>query len=294
MIFGQFHKIVTMEEDNRSKIVRFLAENGPSHPIQVGKVLGKDSFMTSAILSEVLGRGGVKRSQKNVGNTPIYYLEGQEERMMKVVEDSLNLIEGKVLKSFKERKVVADDDLSVQEKFVLNNLKDFVVPLHVKAGDREMTIWRLVGVSNDRVAELFNSRAVREPEREVAVPKGEAKESVFDEKKPVEEVRKDVGEFEAQVKRKIEETGGEILEREVVRKGSEMNLVVRFHQPFERRCFIKARGKKRITKSDLSMAHIEGADRKMPVVLLTYGNLSKKNAEYAKKKFGDMLRVVKL
>ncbi len=285
----------TMEGDNHSKIVRFLAENGPSHPIQIGKVLGKDSFMTSAILSEVLGRKGVKRSQKNVGNTPIYYLEGQEDRMMKVVEDSLNLIEVKILKSFKERKVVADDDLSVQEKFVLNNLKDFVVPLHVKAGDREMTIWKLVGVNNDRVAELFNSRAVREPKREVAVPKVEGRESVFGEKKLVEgeRVPKDVGEFEAQVKRKIAEMGGKILEMEVVRKGSEMNLVVRFHQPFERRCFIKARGKKRIAKSDLSMAHTEGADRKMPVVLLTYGNLSKKNAEYAKKKFGDMLRVVK-
>lgn len=283
-----------MEEDSRSKIVRFLAENGPSHPIQVGKVLGKDSFMTSAILSEVLGRGSIKKSKKNVGNTPIYYLEGQEERMINIVEGSLNLIEGKVLKSFKERKVVADDNLSIQEKFVLNDLKDFVVPLHVKAGDKEMTIWKLVGVSNDRVAELFNSRAVREPKRVVAVPKSEAKESVFDGKKPVEEVREDVGEFETLVKRKIAETGGEILEMEIVRKGSEMNLVVRFHQPFERCCFIKARGKKRITKSDLSMAHIEGADRKMPVVLLTYGNLSKKNAEYAKKKFGDMLRVVKL
>jgi hypothetical protein len=297
-----------MEGDNYSKIVKFLSENGPSHPIQVGKVLNKDSFMTSAILSEVLSKGSVKKSKKNVGNTPIFYLEGQEDKAMKILEDSLNLIERKILKSFRERKVVADQEVTVQERFVLQNLTDFVVPLNVKANGKEMTIWKVVGVSNDLVADLFKKTTVREPVKRVEAVKRvlepvrqqpEPEQSIFAdefkrEKSPKQSPKSDLGDFELEVQKKIQEMGGEIVEQEVVRKGSELNIVAKFTNPFEHKCFIKARGKKRISNSDLSMAYTEGADRKMPVVLLTYGKLSKKSKEYSNKKFGDMLRVVQL
>lgn len=287
-----------MEGDNQRRIIQFLSASGPSHPIQIGKVIEKDSFMTSAILSDMLGKSGVKKTRKNVGNSPIYYLDGQEEKALAIVENSLNLIEKKVLKSFIERKIVANDDLSVQERFVLKELQDFVVQLHVKSGNREMTVWKVVGVGNDLVEEFFNKRIGVVEKREPAA-KAPAEEKPAEPQRPAEPTAResvftDAGGFESAVRRRLEEMGAEVLEKEAVRKGSEMNMVVRFQRPFEQRCFVKARKKKSLTTSDLSMAYAEGVERKMPVLLLSHVALSKKNADYARKKFGEMLRVVKL
>ena len=51
--------------------------------------------------------------------------------------------------------------------------------------------------------------------------------------------------------------------------------------------------KNRITDNDLNNAYAEGIKRKMPVILLTNGELTKK-AKKNVKEFGDMLQIMRI
>ena len=79
--------------ETHEKILDVLKEKGPSLPINIAKSLEMNSLFISAFLSELSSQNKVKISHLKVGGSPLYFLEGQEEKL----EPTLNRIKQKMI-----------------------------------------------------------------------------------------------------------------------------------------------------------------------------------------------------
>ncbi|RMD58386.1 hypothetical protein D6825_01100 [Candidatus Woesearchaeota archaeon] len=78
-----------------------------------------------------------------------------------------------------------------------------------------------------------------------------------------------------------------LRERVVVKKGKEFDLVIGVPSPVGMLSyFCKARSKKRVSDKDLSAAYVQGQLRKLPVIFMTDGDLTKKAREVVGKMSG--------
>jgi len=72
----------------------------------------------------------------------------------------------------------------------------------------------------------------------------------------------------------------EIVESTVLRKNSEIDFIIEMASPVGKlRYYCKAKNKKRVSDSDLSNAFVRGQMKKLPVLFLSNGELSKKAIE---------------
>jgi hypothetical protein len=255
--------------DNHDKILTYLKENGPSHPVQVGKSIESDIFTSSAILQEMIDSKRIMRTQKKVGGSPLYYLEEQEAKARRMVEDSLSIVEKKVLGNIKKHGFVFQEELDAQSRFVMQELRDLVVALKARIGNGERIIWKYYSVDNSTIERAILSMKPTPPKEE---------EPTRQEKpEGIEEV--------------IEKLGATIIKRERVKAG-EVNYVIETSVP-RQRYFLKHKKKKTISDSDLSLTYTEAMAMKMPAILVTSGKMTRKAME-KKKEFGDLFSVLKI
>ena len=81
----------------------------------------------------------------------------------------------------------------------------------------------------------------------------------------------------------------EIIEKTVIRKASEMEYVIKVPSNVGSLVyFCKAKAKKKVNDGDLSSAFIQGQTKKLPVLFLTKGELTKKAKEMLDNEFRGM------
>ena len=277
-----------MEVDYYSVIIDYLQKNGPSQPVQLSSVLNKDSFMVSAILLEAIENPKINATKGKIGSSPLYYLPEQEEAAKTRIFNSRGLLEKKFITRVKNSKYVLDSELNTQEKFVIKNCLDFLIPITVKAGNHEARIWRYYTTPEEIIHNRF-----ADPKKEIVKEKSEPpKLSIF---KP-EQTKVDVE------KKDIFSTAEETIRRlnaEVISKSKksakEASMVIKTTSGIlSQKYYLKINLKKRVSESDLSHAYIEGNEKKLPVIFLAEGKISKTNIEKAKKKFGEFLKIVNI
>jgi len=86
-----------LEKEERVK--QIVQMNGPMVLIDVAKKLGVESYLAGAILSTLVNRKVIKQSFRKVGSSPLYYVNGQEERVRKKLYEELT-------ESFREKRGV--------------------------------------------------------------------------------------------------------------------------------------------------------------------------------------------
>ena len=65
----------------KEKILAIIRMKGPTIPVHIAKDVGLSMLFTSAFLSELLSDKKVKMSHMRVGNSPIYFIPGQESQL---------------------------------------------------------------------------------------------------------------------------------------------------------------------------------------------------------------------
>ena len=120
------------------EIVEFIRENGPTLPMDVASFLKKDSFIANAILSEMLSKQMIMKTNRTYGNSPIYYIEGQEEEVRKKLYEILKDNERKLIEKFAREKVLFEDELEPSERFILKKLTDFILPYTIQVKDQKL------------------------------------------------------------------------------------------------------------------------------------------------------------
>ncbi len=126
----------------REKILSILRMKGPTLPVYVAKEMGMSMLFASAFLSELLSNKEIKISCMKVGNSPIYFIRGQEPQLEKFSnylkskeKDAFLIIQGK--------KFLKDSEQSPAIRVALREIKDFAFPF--KKNDE--IFWRYLTAS---------------------------------------------------------------------------------------------------------------------------------------------------
>ncbi|MBW3001765.1 hypothetical protein KY338_01225 [Candidatus Woesearchaeota archaeon] len=118
-----------------------MARNAPLTPTMVAKAVGKDSLISSAMLSAMVEKGLLKISAVKVGSTPLYYDPNQAEQLQNYAS-YLNEKDRRAYELLKERKVLRENALDPLSRVCVKNIKDFSRPLEVSFNGTKEIFWK--------------------------------------------------------------------------------------------------------------------------------------------------------
>src|SRR3989338_6511377 len=122
-------------QEIRNKILEMIKLRGPSLPVQISKQIGTNSIMAGAILATLLEQKYLKISNAKIGGSPVYYIEGQENRLGGVLYSHLKEIHRKVYDLLKQNLVLEDVALEPWQRVALRELGDFAKKLTIYTGE---------------------------------------------------------------------------------------------------------------------------------------------------------------
>src|SRR3989338_3663634 len=279
--------------DTRDKIIEFIRLKGPILPVQIAKEIGSNILMASAHLSELTATKQLKVSNVKFGSSPLYYLPGQEPRLQQF-SSNLQEKEKRAYDLLGQKKILRDSELEPLMRVAMRAIKDFAVPLQVDYQGSKEIFWKWFLLSAQEAETIIKSQL--KPIK-TETPKAEA---------PAKEIQKTIKEIEKKEIPKKEETPvkdsffNEIqdyfnknkidaIEKNIIRKNSEITFIVDVPSTVgSLRYFCVAKSKKRINDGDLSSAYIQAQSKKLPVLFLTKGELTKNAKEILEKEFKGM------
>ena len=300
--------------DSKEKVIQTIRIRGPVIPAQIAKLIGTDILMASAMLSELVSKNILKISHVKFGSTPLYCLPGQESRLQDFAKN-LHEKEKRAYDLLIQKKILRDKTSEPVVRVALRNIKDFAVPLQVKINNNIEIFWKWYLLTNEEAAKIIKEMVkIDKPKKEIKPvhetitrkeqekPKEEQKQIKKEELKkvmPKEEIKKEEkkifvdktaeDKFLSEVKRFFEKSSINLIEQKIIKKNSDLDLVIEVPRAVGSLIYYcKARSKKRISDSDLSSAFVQGQLKKLPVLFLTKGELTKKAKEMLLKEFKNI------
>lgn len=298
-----------MPEDKSDDVLKIIRIKGPLLPMQIVKEIGGDTMFAGAILSQLVDSKKALLTSVKIGGSPVYYLPGQETRLVELSK-YLNEKDKRTYDLLRQKRILRDNEQNPLTRVSLRNIKDYAKPLEVKISDNTEIFWKWYLLSNDEAANAIKEQLKIIPKQEVPVPKEIPKKEEVGKKEIIalprkkEEIKK-ITEFtkieKEEVKKKLKATEDNFLEKvqkffknknieilnfKIIRKNSEIDFILKVPSSvgvFEYYC--KAKNKKKVSDSDLSNAYVHGQIKKMPVILLTTGELTKKAKELLSREF---------
>jgi hypothetical protein len=110
----------------KEKIVTILKMKGPTIPVHIAKEIGMSMLFTSAFLSELLSDKKVKMSHMRVGNSPVYFVPGQESQLEKF-SSYLRSKEKDAFALLQEKRFLKDSEQSPPIRVALREIRDFAI-----------------------------------------------------------------------------------------------------------------------------------------------------------------------
>ena len=258
--------------ETSSKIVSFVSRNGPSLPVQISREIGSNLLFAGAIMSELVRSKKLKISFVKVGGSPVYYVDGQETRLQDYYK-YLNEKERKIFDILKEKKVLQDIKLEPWQRVAIRDIKDFAIMLKINTGE---IFWKWYLTDIKDVEGIIKGTVTKEKkieEKIIKAPKIPEKQEKLKEGASLEIIN------EYFAKKNIK-----ILEEELVRKNKEVDYVVNIPSEVGNiKFFVKFKDKKNISDSDLILA--KSHSKKLPVLFLSKGELTKKAKDYIEKNY---------
>ena len=212
-----------MAEENKvsQRVLEIVKVKGPVIPVQISTEIRISILLASAILSGLVSNKQLKISSLKVGSTPLYYAQGQEEKLQGYVK-YLHDKEKKAYELLKSLLVLRDKALEPVVRVALRQIKDFASQLHVQAGGDVEVFWKWYLMTNEEAEPLIRKLL----EAGKAVKKEETQKTIFP-----KEVKKDAGEF---IKKVMEYFGSnriEVVERIENKKKTEAEFIISVPSP---------------------------------------------------------------
>ncbi|MBI2133225.1 hypothetical protein HYU11_00935 [Candidatus Woesearchaeota archaeon] len=290
---------------NQDQVLQIIRTRGPIIPSQISKELGTNILFASAILSEFASRNLVKVSNLKIGGSPLYYMIGQEERLFEYI-DRLPEREKEACLLLRNSRILRDSILDPVKKVALRQCRDFSKPLEVTINGQKEIFWKWYMVPNDEAEksirqELLQQKRVEPMPKELrtepkAVEQAEPKKKEISEVHPADQDSKPQKSLFGRVlsdyfhDRKIR-----VLEEQVIKKEKELMFTLRIPSPVgDLQYLCVAFNKVKCNESDLSYAFVQGQIKRLPVLLVARGELTKKANELLVSKEFSNLTFVKV
>lgn len=280
-----------MNDQLESQIYECVRISGPVLPLQISKAIGKDLLFSGAILSQLVSKKMILISHAKIGGSPVYYVKGQEQKLS-VLYSHLPHKEREAYNLLKEKKILLDRNQEPSIRVALRNLRDFSVPFQAVVNGREELFWIWYTASESDIKTAFGQKDEQEkivkpevkiqPEVKMQEVKVEKKEEKVEQKKIEIRQRASVeDDFLKQVQNFLNINKIEVLEEQIIKKKKEIDMVVKVPSNMgELYYFVAARNKKNVSDGDVSLAYHKGQEKKLPVLFLSPGKLSKKAEGY--------------
>lgn len=288
-----------MDQTERyQRVVTFVKQKGPSFPIDIASLLGSDSIIAAALLSEMASKNHIKKSNRRIGDSLLYYIGGQEEDVRRRLSETFNENEKRLIQKFETSKILSPQELEPMERYIINDLRDFIIPLVVTYKGTDISFFKFHSVFDNEIHALLEKKI--KPTEKLEIPKiPEISKKQISQKTVVSQksetikkpdIRSDIREKTLQI---ISKLRGKILNEKVIRKDREIDFIVEMTDLGTKHMF-KMRNKKTITDKDISLAFAQVMEKKLPMVLLVTGKLSKKAQKYREASCGDLVKVVEI
>ena len=285
--------------ETRDKILEIIKAKGPVLPTQISKEIGSNILMASAHLAELTASKKLKISTIKVGGSPLYYLSGQENMLQKFTSN-MNDKEKKAYDLLQQNKILRDNEQEPVIRVALREIKDFALPLNVNFDNNREIFWKWYLTTNEEAEQLIKSslglkdQEEKKAEEQREEPKKidpQLKESIEKPKKPREKRPRKESEdnFLINITKFFEKNKINVVNSEVIKKNSDIDFIVELPTVVGNlQYYCKARNKKRISDSDLSNAYVRGQLKRLPVLVLSQGDLSTKAQELLNKELNNL------
>ncbi|RLG09340.1 hypothetical protein DRN73_10050, partial [Candidatus Pacearchaeota archaeon] len=278
--------------------------NGPSLPVQISKEIGVDTLFASAFLSELISEREIKTSNMKVGNSTLYFLSGQEQKLENF-SHYLKSREREAFELLKQKKFLKDSEQEPAIRVALRAIKDFAIPFE----KNKKIIWRYFNIPEsefqeekssetkqkeipkqelkNQVEEIKRDSEKQEETKEKTNQESEKELNIFDKEKETKEKlikeksktkkktkrnSKKSEKFFNRVKEYLSEKNIEILDIESFSKD---NLLLRTKKN-EKEELLFAYNKKRITEQDIIKANKKASEINLHYKMISLGEPLKK------------------
>jgi len=286
------------------RILALVKEKGPLLPVQVSKEINDTILMTSARLSELLSNKQIKISHVKIGGSPLYYFQGQENKLQ---DFSNNLVEKEkeAYKLLKKNRILKDVMQEPSIRVALRQIRDFAVPLQVNYQNTIEIFWKWYLLDNDEsqiliknilskneteikdktIGEITNTEPQKELKQETQ--KKLPKETEIT-KKPKQIAPKIL--FLTVIENFLNKNKLDVLESVEIKKNLEIDLIVELQTSIGNvRYFCKSKNKKKISEGDIGSALVQAQSKNLPLLFLTKGDLTKKAKEMLGNEFKNIV-----
>jgi len=300
----------------KDRILAIIRQKGPVIPVHVSREINTSILMASALLSELVKNKQVLISTIKIGSSPLYYTTGQEQKLQQY-SNHLSAREREAYELIKQKLVLQDSKQQPVTRAALRQIRDFAKPIEVTIEGKNELFWKWYLASatdvEKQVKETLGVKEPRSPQPEKPksepVPKPEIlkeqpkptfkrgpepkepKPKLKPEPKPkLQFVDKTVeDEFLSKVVWYFKKSEIEIIEKNVIRKKSEIDFIIKIPSPVGTlKYYCKARNKAKINDRDLSSAYVQGQMKKLPVLFIYASDITKKAREMLYREFENM------
>ncbi len=286
---------------NKEIILEYVKREGPVLPIQVAKKTNTNTVFAGAILSELIANKLIKISYAKIGGSPVYYADGQDEKLS-ILYDHLPGKEKEAFTLLKNNKILLDELQEPSIRFALGQIKDFAVPCLTNIKNNQIKFWRWHTINEETalnlINELFKEKKKEEPNIEQQILQDnefiKRENEIIDNKEinTIEKPKKQKpeGKFFNNVYNYLTDNKINIIENEIIKKEKEIDFIVNISSNLgELKYLIKSINKKSLNEKDVIFAYNKGNLKKMPVILLSNGKLSKKAEKYINQNLNGLL-----
>jgi len=295
---------VQNQQDIQQRILNFIRIRGPSLPVHIAKETKLNSLLAGAFLSSLASDKMLRISNMKVGNSPLYFLSGQEN----MLENFYTYLKGKEKEAFlllKEKGILQDDEQEPAIRVALRSIKDFAHSFSLDTASN-LIFWRFHSIKEQEAVEKAeNKLKLSKPEakieikpepiieiqpkikvevkKEISLETKQAGLEIFPEKPEIKEKKakrktrkkKVEDKFLEEIKKYLAEKNIQLLN---VEKFNAKEVVARIRTN-EREILLLALDKKRADESDLIRAHKKALVMNLPYSILTRGETPRKIKE---------------
>jgi len=276
---------------NKDAIIALVQEKGPCLPSDVYRELKTNQLFASAMLGELVSKKLLKVTNLKRGTSPYYYLDDQKIKLQDLVQ-FLNEKDKIAYDLIKEKLILKDSEQTPLVRISLRTIKDYAVPVQVNHNGESSLFWKWY---------LMHSK---EAEEKIKIMLGIIKPIIKKETKPKKTIQQEPKQgttlkkepkpkiatptpFLSKLTKYFNKNNIIVVNQEIKnRTKTEIDFIIEVPSAFGKlQYYCKAKNKKKINDADIASAYVQGQQKKLPVIILITGDMTKKSQEMLNQEF---------